>query len=40
MGYDHIAMKIYQAFGMKVDKHVVRRVLSKHYKSDGLEGPS
>ncbi len=40
MGYDRIAMQIYQAFGIQVDKHVVRRILIKHYKPRYPGGPS
>jgi putative transposase len=40
MGYDRIAMQIYQAFGIEVDKHVVRRILAKHYKPSYPGGPS
>lgn len=40
MGYDRIAMQIYQAFGVEVDKHVVRRILAKHYKPSYPGGPS
>jgi len=40
MGYDRIAMQIYQAFGIEVDKHVVRRILAKHYKPGYPGGPS
>jgi len=40
MGYDRIAMQIYQAFGVKVDKHVVRRILAKYYKPPYPGGPS
>ena len=40
MGYDQIAMQIYQAFGIEVDKHVVRRILAKHYKPSYPVGPS
>jgi len=40
MGYDRIAVQIYQAFGIEVDKHVVRRILAKHYKPSYPGGPS
>ncbi len=40
MGYDRIAMQIYQAFGARIDKHVVRRILLKHYKPNYPGGPS
>lgn len=30
-GYLRIAMQIYQAFGIKLDAGIVRRVLAKHY---------
>ena len=40
MGYDRIAMQVYQAFGIEVDKHVVRRILAKHYKPPYPGGPS
>ena len=41
-GYLRIAMQIYHAFGIKVDKGVVKRVLDKHYKpkNPSNEGPS
>jgi len=32
MGYDRIAMQVDQAFGISIDKQVVRRILAKHYK--------
>ena len=32
-GYRRIAMQISNAFGIVIDKDIVRRVLSKHYKS-------
>ena len=40
MGYDRIAMQVYQAFGIKVNKHIVRRILAKHYKPEYPGGPS
>jgi transposase InsO family protein len=40
MGYDRIAMQVHQAFGIEVDKHVVRRILAKHYKPKYPGGPS
>jgi transposase InsO family protein len=40
MGYDRIAMQVYQAFGIEVDKQVVRRILAKHYKPSYPCGPS
>jgi putative transposase len=40
MGYDRIAMQVYQAFGIEVDKHVVRRILAKHYRPSYPGGPS
>lgn len=40
MGYDRIAMRVYQAFGIIVDKHVVRRILAKHYRPEYPGGPS
>lgn len=40
MGYDRIAMQVYQAFGMVVSKDVVRRILAKHYRPDYPGGPS
>jgi transposase InsO family protein len=40
MGYDRIAMQVLQAFGVKVDKHVVRRILAKHYNPPCPGGPS
>ncbi len=40
MGYDRIAIQIYQAFGIVVDKHVVRRILAKHYRPRDPGGPS
>ncbi len=40
-GYRRIAMQIADAFGIVLDKDVVRRVLSKHYKNDPKDtGPS
>jgi transposase InsO family protein len=41
-GYLRIAMQIYQAFGIKLDAGVVRRVLVKHYNptNNGDDGPS
>lgn len=40
MGYDRIAMQVLQAFGVEVDKHVIRRILAKHYKPIYPGGPS
>lgn len=40
MVYDRIAMQVYQAFGIKINKHIVRRVLAKHYKPGCPCGPS
>lgn len=40
MGYDRIAMQVLQAFGIEVDKHVIRRILAKHYKPIYPGGPS
>lgn len=40
MGYDRIAMQVYQAFGISIDKQVVRRILAKHYKPVDPGGPS
>jgi putative transposase len=41
-GYLKIAQQISHAFGLDIDKDVVRRVLAKHYRPDGsgLTGPS
>jgi len=40
-GYDQIAEMVYQTFGILVDKHVVRRILEKHYLSTHpSSGPS
>ena len=40
-GYRRIAMQIANAFGLVIDKDVVRRVLSKHYKNNPEDtGPS
>jgi transposase InsO family protein len=40
-GYRRIAMQIANAFGIIIDKDVVRRVLSKHYKNNPEDiGPS
>ena len=40
-GYRRIAMQISNAFGIEVDKDLVRRILSKHYKNDPEnDGPS
>ena len=33
-GYRRIAMQIAHAFGISIDKVVVRRVLSQHYKNN------
>ncbi|NIB40712.1 transposase [Pseudomaricurvus alkylphenolicus] len=40
MGYDRITMQVLQAFGVKIDKHVVRRTLAKYYKPPNDNGPS
>ncbi len=40
MGYDRIAMQVFQAFGVEIDKHVVRRILAKHYEPSNSGGPS
>ena len=40
-GYQRIADQVALAFDVPVDKHLVRRVLAKHYRPDpGSEGPS
>ena len=41
-GYLRIAQQIRHAFGIELDKDVVRRVLAKHYKprTSGTDGPS
>jgi putative transposase len=41
-GYMRIAQQIRHAFGVDIDKDVVRRVLAKHYRPDdsGTNGPS
>jgi putative transposase len=40
-GYRRIAMQISNAFGIPIDKDIVRRVLSKHYKNIPYDtGPS
>ena len=41
-GYMRIAQQIAHAFGVEIDKDVVRRVLAKHYRPDdsGTNGPS
>ena len=40
-GYRRIAMQVAHAFGISIDKDVVRRVLSKHYKGNPDDtGPS
>ncbi len=41
-GYMRIAQQIAYAFGVEIDKDVVRRVLAKHYRPDdsGSHGPS
>jgi transposase InsO family protein len=41
-GYMKIAQQISHAFGLDIDKDVVRRVLAKHYRPDGAgtSGPS
>lgn len=41
MGYDRITAQIQEAFGLEVDKHVVRRILQKHFKPNKYDsGPS
>jgi hypothetical protein len=40
MGYDRVAMQVLQAFGVEVDKHVIRRILAKHYQPIYPGGPS
>ncbi len=40
MGYGRIAVQIYQTFGITLDKHVVRRILLKHYRPGYPGGPS
>jgi hypothetical protein len=40
MGYDRIAMQVLQGFGVEVDKHVIRRILAKHYRPIYPGGPS
>lgn len=40
-GYRRIAMQVANAFGLVIDKDVVRLVLSKHYKNNPEDtGPS
>src|SRR5213078_43967 len=41
-GYLRIAQQISHAFGIQIDKDVVRRVLAKHYRPDDTDsnGPS
>jgi putative transposase len=41
-GYLRIAQQIRHAFGIELDKDVVRRVLAKHYRTptSGADGPS
>jgi len=41
-GYLRIAMQIQHAFGIELDKGVVKRVLDKHYRpaAPGNDGPS
>ena len=41
-GYQKIALQICHAFGLDIDKDVVRRVLAKHYRpgDSGCDGPS
>ena len=41
-GYFRIAQQISHAFGVNIDKDVVRRVLAKHYRpgDSGTDGPS
>ena len=40
-GYLRIAQQISHAFGLQIDKDVVRRVLARHYRpGSGTEGPS
>ena len=42
IGYFRIAQQISHAFGVNIDKDVVRRVLAKHYRpgDSGTDGPS
>ena len=39
-GCPRIAQQISKAFGIEIDKDVVRRVLAKHYRPDNGVGPS
>jgi transposase InsO family protein len=39
-GYDQIAMQLQEAFGVHIDKHVVRRILEKHFLSTHPSGIS
>ncbi len=40
-GCVHIAQQISRAFGVEIDKDVVRRILAKHYRAEpGSDGPS
>jgi hypothetical protein len=40
MGYDRVTMQVLQAFGVDVDKHVIRRILAKYCKPSYPGGPS
>jgi putative transposase len=41
VGYPRIAQEIARAFGIDIDKDIVRRVLAKHYRPEaGTDGPS
>jgi hypothetical protein len=41
IGCPRIAQEIARAFGIDVDKDIVRRVLAKHYRPEaGSDGPS
>ena len=41
IGCPRIAQEIARAFGIDIDKHIVRRVLAKHYRPEaGPDGPS
>ena len=40
-GYLRISLQIKNAFGIEIDKNIVKRVLDKHYKPEGKDdGPS
>ena len=41
-GCVHVAQQIAHAFGIEIDKDIVRRVLAKHYRpgNSGFHGPS